>query len=331
MKGKGQYDTLPGNERCVFSRNTGSMEIDVARWRAVVRVLRSPVDVIFSTVYPTSCFFCGTPQPHLSHAPICDSCWAEIPAGSVSGCARCGDFIESTSNRTHCQACSMAEPAFAKAVFYGLYRGRMREAIHALKYERLTPAARRLGEMLAEAIAELHGEAPAQMLVVPVPLHRRRAAARGFNQTRLLARHAIRALRRTHPDWKLALAPRMLLRTRNTESQAGLSPRERRANLRGAFRVSVPEAVSGKHILLVDDILTTGATARTASLALRQAGAETVWVATLARARRDANQFDANNFDANEFHPQEVEPRTGEQAEPTRTASMFLSSTSSTT
>jgi ComF family protein len=306
------------------------MEIDVARWRAVVRVLRSPVDVIFSSVYPTSCFLCGTPMPHLSHAPICDACWSEIPAASeaASGCARCGDFIEADSRRTYCLACSMAEPAFAKAVFYGLYRGRMREAIHALKYERLTPAARRLGGLLAEAIAQLHGEAPAEMLVVPVPLHRRRAATRGFNQTRLLARHAIRALRRTHPAWKLALAPRMLLRTRNTESQAGLSPRERRANLRGAFRVTAPEAVSGKHILLVDDILTTGATARTAALALRQAGAETVWVATLARARRDANN---SHEDFQKVKQQEVEQATGEQSEPTGTASMFLSSTSSTT
>jgi ComF family protein len=306
------------------------MEIDVARWRAVVRVLRSPVDIVFSTVYPTSCFLCGTPLPHLSHAPICDVCWAEIPTGTAaSSCERCGDLLEPASGRTHCRACSLAEPAFSKAVFYGLYRERMREAIHALKYERLTPAARRLGGMLAEAIAQLHGEAPAQMLVVPVPLHRRRAATRGFNQTRLLARHAIAALRRTHPDWKLTLAPQTLVRTRNTESQAGLTPRQRRINLRNAFRVTAPQAVNGRHVLIVDDILTTGATARATAQALRKAGAESVWVATLARARRDANEFHNN-------HPQAVNQLTGkgliqERPEPTSTASMFLSSTSSTT
>jgi ComF family protein len=285
------------------------MEIDVARWRAVVRVLRSPVDIVFSTVYPTSCFLCGTPLPHLSHAPICDVCWAEISATGTAmpGCARCGDLLEPASGRTHCRACSLAEPAFSKAVFYGLYRGRMREAIHALKYERLTPAARMLGGMLAEAIAQLHGEAPAQMLVVPVPLHRRRAATRGFNQTRLLARHAIAALRRTHPDWKLALAPRTLVRTRNTESQAGLTPRQRRINLRRAFRVTAPQAVNGKHVLIVDDILTTGATARAASAALIRAGAESVWVATLARARRhhDDLRFYSHTY------PQTVNPATG--------------------
>ena len=202
----------------------------------------------------------------------------------------------------------------------------MRDAIHALKYERLTPAAQRLGRMLASAIAQLHGEAPTRMLVVPVPLHRRRAARRGFNQTRLLARHALGALHRTHPDWKLSLAPRTLIvRTRNTESQAGLSPRQRRVNLRRAFRVSAPASVAGKHILLVDDILTTGATARAAALALRQAGAASVWVATLARARRDANDFRIHPQFAN---PQSVHQPAGEHAEPIRNAVMFSSGSS---
>jgi hypoxanthine phosphoribosyltransferase len=76
------------------------------------------------------------------------------------------------------------------------------------------------------------------------------------------------------------------MRLRATASQAGLTPRQRRLNVRAAFSVSDPAAVDAKHILLVDDILTTGATARAAALALRKAGAASVWVATLARARR---------------------------------------------
>ena len=313
------------------------MEIDVARWRAVVRVLRSPVGVFFSTVYPTSCSLCGTPLPHFSYAPICDVCWTEISAAGLSAapdeplCSLCGDLIESaehTPGQAHCRACLRAKPAFAKAVFYGLYRGRMREAIYALKYDRVTPAARRLGGMLAEAIKQLDGQAPKEMLVVPVPLHRRKAAHRGFNQTRLLAKHAIAALRKTHPDWKLTLVPQALTRTRNTESQAGLAAHERRTNMRGAFRAMSPERVHGRHVLVVDDIFTTGATARTAARALKQAGAETVWVAALARARRDA--IDLRTY------PREMEHITGKglrqgEAEPIGTAGMFLSSTSSTT
>ena len=177
----------------------------------------------------------------------------------------------------------------------------MREAIHALKYDRLHAAGRPLGRLLAGAIAQLAADAPREMLVIPVPLHRSKNTQRGFNQARVLAREALDSLGRTHPEWRLTLAPRTLMRLRPTESQAGLTPRQRRINVRGAFSVSDQAAVAGRNILLVDDILTTGATARAAGQALVQAGAESVWVATLARARRhrppnafaDSNQEEA--------------------------------------
>jgi ComF family protein len=162
----------------------------------------------------------------------------------------------------------------------------MREAIHALKYDRLHPIACGLGRMLADAIAQLAGEAPAEMLVVPVPLHRSKFAQRGFNQSRTLAHEALGLLRKSHPEWRLRLAASTLMRLRATQSQAGLTPRQRRQNLRGAFSVSDPTQVVSQSILLVDDILTTGATARAAAQALLDAGAASVWVATLARAQR---------------------------------------------
>ena len=161
----------------------------------------------------------------------------------------------------------------------------MKAAIHALKYDRLHPAARGLGRMLAEAIAQLAADAPAEMLVVPVPLHRSKYDERGFNQARSLAAHALGFLRKSHPDWRLTLASSTLMRLRATESQAGLTFRQRRLNVNGAFTVSDPNAVNMKHILVVDDIFTTGATVRAAAKALAQAGAASVWVATLARAR----------------------------------------------
>ena len=162
----------------------------------------------------------------------------------------------------------------------------MRAAIHALKYGRLHPAAQRLGQMLANAIAQLATEAPADLLVIPVPLHRSKYAQRGFNQSRSLAAQALQFLRKTHPQWRLTLAPGTLMRLRATESQAGLTPRQRRLNVRNAFSISDPSQVAAKHILVVDDILTTGATARAAAQTLLKAGAASVWVATLARAQR---------------------------------------------
>jgi ComF family protein len=169
-------------------------------------------------------------------------------------------------------------------VAYGPYEDRMKAAIYALKYNRMHTAARGLGQMLAEAIAQLAPEAPAEMLVVPVPLHRSKYVERGFNQARSLGVHALAKLRMTHPEWRLTLASTTLMRLRATESQAGLTPHQRRRNVLGAFTVSDPAEVIMKHILLIDDIFTTGATARSAATTLIKAGAASVWVATLARA-----------------------------------------------
>ena len=161
----------------------------------------------------------------------------------------------------------------------------MRDAIHALKYDGLLGAARPLGAMLAVAISQLAGTAPAEMTVIPVPLHRSKYAERGFNQARTLATHALAVLRHRHPGWRLKLAPSTVLRLRATASQASLSPRQRRLNVRGAFRVADPAQVRSKDILVIDDIFTTGATMRSVADELRRAGAASVRVATLARAR----------------------------------------------
>jgi len=214
----------------------------------------------------------------------------EIPIVGGAACARCGDPVASIAvtapDAGLCRACRLVPPPFERAVAYGVYEEGMRAAIHAFKYDRMHPAARRLGAMLAQAILKLTGEAPRDLLVVPVPLHRSKLSERGFNQARALAGEAIRALRRSHPDWLLTLAPKTLIRLRVTQTQAGLTPHQRRQNVRGAFQVADVQAVRGRDILVIDDILTTGATARAASLALRRAGAKSVWVATLARAGR---------------------------------------------
>jgi len=183
-----------------------------------------------------------------------------------------------------CSACRLAAPGFAWAVAYGVYEDELREMVHLLKYDRVRGLAEPLGAMLAEAMLMLEADAGRELMVVSVPLYPARERQRGYNQTVLLADAAVLRLKRLRPEWKLTAAHGAMRRTRDTENQFALAPRQRRANLRGAFEVSGD--VTGREVLLVDDILTTGATARECARVLRRAGARTVWVATLARAQR---------------------------------------------
>lgn len=170
----------------------------------------------------------------------------------------------------------------------------MRALLHLLKYEGLEPIAARLGALLAAKVAVIP-DLPMKMLVVPVPLFRAKRRERGFNQSELLARAVRDGMRRMRPEWDgepgLEIDPGILMRQRATQSQAGLSLHERRRNLRGVFSVPEPEKLRGCDVLLVDDIYTTGATARACSAALKKAGAARVWVATVARAQRHEIQF----------------------------------------
>ena len=181
--------------------------------------------------------------------------------------------------------CRATAPPFERAVAHGLYQDKLRALLHLLKYEGMEPVAVPLGRLLARRVLSqenLHRK----LVVVPVPLFRAKRRQRGFNQAEVLARATVKALRRARPEWGLAVAAGVLERRRATESQAGLTPHQRRANLRGAFFVPAPEKVKGAHVLLIDDIYTTGATARACAQALRKAGAASVHVATVARAQR---------------------------------------------
>jgi ComF family protein len=154
----------------------------------------------------------------------------------------------------------------------------MREAIHALKFGHRPAVAAPLGRLLAEAAPGGLPTPPADWAegLVPVPLHPARLAERGFNQAELLA--APCAAR-----WRVPVLGRVLVRARPTRPQTDLDAEARRANVRDAFAVPRPVAVAGRRLLLIDDVLTTGATITAAAGALRAAGATAVGVLTLAR------------------------------------------------
>jgi ComF family protein len=196
-------------------------------------------------------------------------------------CEWCGDRLVPFAREGQiCIHCEETGPRFEHAAAYGEYEGALRGLIHLLKYQSVRSAARPLGRNLAHAIRRQVAEFEGSFLLVPVPLHRQRRRSRGFNQAEAISRVALRELR----DLPIDFAPKALVRTRSTESQTGFTREQRRENLRGAFAVSDLGSIRRRSILLVDDVLTTGATADECSRILVRAGAKQVLVVTVARA-----------------------------------------------
>jgi ComF family protein len=218
-------------------------------------------------------------------------------------CIVCGDRLFSAQLLTgggQCQNCRDIEPGFARAVSFGEYEGGLRSLVHLLKYEGIIPVAPVLGRMLASAITELLPACDdALPLVIPVPLHNSKRSERGFNQAELIARTAVKYLQRP-----AEIATRVLVRQRATISQVGLSREQRIANMNDAFRVRDRRRLQGRSVIVVDDVMTTGTTLSECARVLKQAGAEQVWAATVARAfqgappRRAATQGDEEEIEA---------------------------------
>jgi ComF family protein len=184
-----------------------------------------------------------------------------------------------------CRFCRTSPPQFERAVAYAVYETELREMIHLLKYERMEGFAKLLGGMLAESILALRPDAAQELDVVAVPLFAGKQRERGYNQSELLVSAALGELGRRAPGWKLRQVQHALNRKRDTRNQFELNPTGRRGNVRGAFEVNSDRLRPGCEVLLIDDIYTTGATARECAKVLRRAGASKVWVATLARAQ----------------------------------------------
>jgi len=244
------------------------MALAVVRW----------LDPVLDLVFPAVCPVCTTRSDDPSHRPFCGPCWAALPVGVGPGCAVCGEPFPGLAGALPCDACRRAPPPYAFARAIAPYRDGMREAIHALKYGRRPVLATPLGRLLSAAGPEA---TPVPLRdwtdgLVPVPLHPVRHAERGFNQAELLA--APCAAR-----WRRPLYARVLVRVRATLPQADLDADARRANVRDAFQVARPAEIRDRRLLLVDDVLTTGATVGAAARALRAAGAAAVGVLTLAR------------------------------------------------
>lgn len=240
----------------------------------VRRALKGAVDLLF----PPLCIAC---RAYVSDpGALCSECWQKIQFLDGAMCECCGlPFEFDPGPQTLCATCHASPPAFDKARAVMRYGEHSRGPILALKHADRLDLAPGFGRWLARGGQALIESAD---VIVPVPLHARRLWLRRYNQSAELAR----ALGR------LADKPvnfEVLLRARHTPSQGAMpSARARRRNMRGAFRVSNghKSAIAGRNTLLVDDVLTTGATVDACARTLKKAGAATVFVLTLARVVR---------------------------------------------
>ncbi len=230
---------------------------------------------MLDVIYPRNCLSCGADAPDTLQT-ICWDCLAAVPRVAPPFCRRCGDPIAgNVEHRYTCYSCSRTEPAFDRARSAFRYEGGLGTALRALKYDRAVWAADDCASLTAACVRAEYDGVPFDA-VVPVPLFPARRRMRGFNQSEEIARGISRRIR-------VPLKPHLLRRIRPTVTQTGLTAPQRTANVSGAFRAGALGRPAGRHILLVDDVMTTGATVNAAAAALKDGGAETVFVITVAR------------------------------------------------
>lgn len=232
---------------------------------------------LLSTLFPAECRLCEQPLLSVARLPVCDDCLSKIQSHTSHVCERCGESVASDAIEL-CAACRNAPPPFVTAKSIGTYDGTLRGLIHLLKYQAVRPAASTLARQLRTVIERNREQIGDRPLIVPVPLHRNKFRARGFNQAEEIAQ-SLRKL--TGFEMRHSL----IHRRRDTISQTGMTAHQRRENVRAAFFVKPHHKrdLSARNVILVDDVMTTGATAAECTRVLLRAGAKQVFVLTAAR------------------------------------------------
>ena len=229
---------------------------------------------VLDILFPPRCLKCETRV--LASGSLCPSCWYDVDFISGALCDKCGvPFEIDPGEGALCGACLAHPPSYDRARSIMIYNDASRPLVTGFKYGDRTERAPAFGRWLARAGADVLATAD---LIIPVPLHRRRLISRRFNQSGLLAQSLGR-------ETLIPVAVDAMVRVRATQQQVGLSHAKRRRNVRGAFAVRKPVAgiLAGAHIVLIDDVFTTGATVSACARILKRRGAARVDVLTLAR------------------------------------------------
>ena len=233
------------------------------------------LDVLLDFFFPTICFVCR--KDIAPTQKVCKTCSSHIKYISSPICVQCGLPFLSKIGREHlCGACFTSESYFTKARAVGYYEGVLQEEIHQFKYNRKTFLAKHLGALMANYDLD-SSNFKSYDFMIPVPLHFKRLRERGFNQALSLARYVGKRYD-TPVDFK------SLKRTRWEGPQVNLGKTERERNVKGAFVLYNKNKFTGKDILLIDDVYTSGATVNECAKVLKKAGVASVDVFTLSRA-----------------------------------------------
>ena len=238
---------------------------------------RDLADVLF----PPRCHSCRKVAEKLTNDLFCPACEEKIRYIHTPLCPACGVPYDNSEGSDHiCGDCLTAPKPFAVARSVAVFDGILLEAIHAFKYRNKTGMGVGLGRMMtcdSYPGMDMQG----YTIIMPVPLHIRRLRERGFNQSLLLAK--VLSAR-----YAIPLDFVTLRRERDTPPQTTMGRKERQANIKGAFAVADKERVREQHVLLIDDVYTTGSTLAECARVLLNSGAAQVGVLTLARAVKDA-------------------------------------------
>jgi ComF family protein len=235
-------------------------------------------ETAFCGLFPDDCRVCGQPLHEISRIPVCSKCLHK--PGALQADYFCVDCKTPFLNRFpldeqgRCALCRLGLTGFDMVYTFGSYEETLRQLIHLFKYSKVRPLARPLGALVARAIPREHRFD----LIIPMPLHWRKRWSRGYNQSELLAKEVARR-------WGLPVQ-KIVRRVKATAPQAGLSNSKRRLNVRAAFAIRKGTNIKGLRILLIDDVVTTGATASACANVLKRAGASHVAVAAVARTDR---------------------------------------------
>lgn len=239
-------------------------------------MLDSLKTALSSLLFPLQCRVCGGLAENPADGVICSACWADarLFRGSETLCGKCGAFLSESpaAAETYCRQCDQMFFDMARAV--GLYDGAILAAILALKRKPHLSAT--AGRLLLDAVSLWKMENAT--LLIPVPLSRQREKERGYNQAAIIARF-LSAMT------GIPLDQRSLVRTVHTPAhRAGMDRKAREQSVKNSFSITRPKMTEGQAVLLIDDVLTTGATASYCARVLRKNGAISVKVLTLGRA-----------------------------------------------